>query len=114
MQRGRPDRSARTGTPAGQAPDPGSRTTRIIERVRSIPAGFVVTYGDVDPAAPRLVGRILATTHERLPWHRVIRADGSIPMGARQRDLLLREGVPMRGDRVDLRRARFAGDDHHA
>jgi hypothetical protein len=27
-------------------------------------------------------------------------------MGKRQRDLLIREGVPMRGDRVDLRRAR--------
>jgi methylated-DNA-protein-cysteine methyltransferase related protein len=82
------------------------RTTRILGRVRAIPAGFVRTYGDIDPKAPRLVGRILATTHERLPWHRVVRADGSIPMGGRQRELLLREGVPMRGDRVDLRRAR--------
>jgi alkylated DNA nucleotide flippase Atl1 len=82
-------------------------TTRIVGRVRAIPAGFVRTYGDIDPRAPRLVGRILATTHESLPWHRVVRADGSIPMGRRQRELLLREGVPMRGDRVDLRRARI-------
>jgi alkylated DNA nucleotide flippase Atl1 len=49
---------------------------------------------------------VLATTEERLPWHRVVRADGSIPKGARQRELLLREGVPMRGGRVDLRNAR--------
>jgi methylated-DNA-protein-cysteine methyltransferase-like protein len=83
------------------------RTTRIVGRVRAIPAGFVRTYGDIDPKAPRLVGRILATTHEGLPWHRVVRADGSVPMGRRQRELLLREGVPMRGDRVDLRRARI-------
>ena len=76
-------------------------------RVRAIPEGFVVTYGDIDPRAPRLVGRVLATTHERLPWHRVVRADGSIPMGRRQRELLLREGVPMRGERVDLRKARL-------
>ena len=76
-------------------------------RIRAIPAGFVRTYGDLDPKAPRLVGRILATTQEDLPWHRVVRADGSIPMGARQRRLLLQEGVPMRGDRVDLRQARL-------
>jgi alkylated DNA nucleotide flippase Atl1 len=87
------------------APDP--RTARIVGRVRAIPAGFVRTYGDIDPKAPRLVGRILATTHERVPWHRVVRADGSIPMGRRQRALLLQEGVPMRGDRVDLRQARL-------
>jgi alkylated DNA nucleotide flippase Atl1 len=83
------------------------RTTRIVGRVRAIPAGFVRTYGDIDPTAPRLVGRILATTHGGLPWHRVVRADGSIPMGRRQRELLLQEGVPMRGDRVDLRQARL-------
>ena len=83
------------------------RTARIVGRVRAIPIGFVRTYGDIDPRAPRLVGRLLSTTDERLPWHRVVRADGSIAMGKRQRELLLREGVPMRGDRVDLRRARL-------
>jgi methylated-DNA-protein-cysteine methyltransferase-like protein len=83
------------------------RTAVIVGRIRAIPAGFVRTYGDIDPRAPRLVGRVLSTTHERMPWHRVVRADGSIPMGKRQRELLLREGVPMRGDRVDLRRARL-------
>jgi alkylated DNA nucleotide flippase Atl1 len=89
----------------GNGPDP--RTARIVGRVRAIPAGFVRTYGDIDPKAPRLVGRILATTHEDLPWHRVVRADGSIPMGNRQRRLLLQEGVPMRGVHVDLRQARL-------
>jgi alkylated DNA nucleotide flippase Atl1 len=53
-----------------------------------------------------MVGRILATTHDNLPWYRVVRSDGTLTMGKRQRDLLIREGVPMRGDRVDLRRAR--------
>jgi alkylated DNA nucleotide flippase Atl1 len=85
----------------------GSRTERIVGRVRAIPEGFVRTYGDIDPRAPRLVGLILATTHEGLPWHRVVRADGTIPKGAKQRELLLMEGVPMRGDRVDLREARL-------
>jgi methylated-DNA-protein-cysteine methyltransferase-like protein len=75
--------------------------------VRAIPEGFVRTYGDIDPGAPRLVGRVLAETHEELPWHRVVRADGSIAKGRQQRELLLREGIPMRGDRVDLRQARL-------
>jgi hypothetical protein len=51
-------------------------------------------------------GHILATSHG-LPWHRVVRADGTIPQGQRQRELLLAEGVPMRGDRVDLDQARL-------
>src|SRR2546430_14677852 len=83
------------------------RTARIIRRVREIPAGFVRTYGDIDPRAPRLVGRVLATTHVGVPWHRVVRADGSIPKGKKQRELLVQEGVPMRGDRVDLDDARL-------
>jgi len=66
----------------------------------------VQTYGDIDSKAPRLVGRILATTHQDLPWYRVVRADGSIPKGKVQAELLRREGVPMRGDRVDLDQAR--------
>jgi methylated-DNA-protein-cysteine methyltransferase related protein len=90
-------------------PDPvdrASRAERVVERVRAIPEGYVRTYGDIDPRAPRLVGRILATTHN-LPWHRVVRADGTIPQGLPQRELLRAEGVPMRGDRVDLEQARL-------
>ena len=83
------------------------RTARIVARVRAIPKGFVRTYADIDPGAPRLVGHVLATTRERLPWHRVVRADGSAAMGAHQLERLRREDVPMRGDRVDLKRARL-------
>ena len=32
-----------------------------------------------------------------LPWHRVVRADGSLAVGERQRRLLEAEGVPFRG-----------------
>jgi alkylated DNA nucleotide flippase Atl1 len=87
-----------------------SRHDRIVARVRAIPVGFVRTYGDIDPVAPRLVGRVLATVHDDLPWHRVVRSDGSLPKGRRQRALLVEEGVPMRGDRVDLRLARMSSD----
>ena len=84
-----------------------ARAEEILERIRDIPPGHVRAYGDIDPHAPRLVGRVLSRYHrDDVPWYRVIRADGSIPKGARQRKLLEGEGVPMRGDRVDLDRAR--------
>ena len=84
------------------------RADRIIERIRAIPEGFVRTYGDIDPRAPRMVGLVLSRTHDDdIPWQRVVRADGTLPKGARQRELLLREGVPMRGERVDMNEARF-------
>jgi methylated-DNA-protein-cysteine methyltransferase related protein len=85
---------------------PQSRTERIVERVRAIPEGWVRTYGDIDPRAPRLVGLVLSKSHG-LPWQRVVRADGSLAKGAHQRQLLEREGVPMRGDRVDMDEARL-------
>jgi DNA-binding HxlR family transcriptional regulator/alkylated DNA nucleotide flippase Atl1 len=81
------------------------RAKRIIAAVRRIPRGHVRTYGDIDASAPRLVGKVLANTDEGVPWHRVVRADGSLPKGTRQRELLADEGVPMRGDRVDLQLA---------
>jgi alkylated DNA nucleotide flippase Atl1 len=102
----------RAGSRGTVQPDGGDlepRTARIVERVRAIPAGFVRTYGDIDPGAPRVVGLVLGRIHS-IPWHRVIRADGSLPKGAPQRELLLREGVPMRGDRVDLEKARLPAE----
>jgi alkylated DNA nucleotide flippase Atl1 len=92
---------------AGTESGPDARAHRILTRVRAIPEGFVQTYGDLDPASPRLAGRVLATTTETVPWHRVVRADGSVPLGRRQRRLLADEGVPLRGDRVDMARAHW-------
>jgi alkylated DNA nucleotide flippase Atl1 len=82
------------------------RTERIVERVRAIPEGYVRTFGDIDRANPRLVGRVLATNHD-LPWQRVVRADGTLPQGQAQHELLLAEGVALRGNRVDLTQARL-------
>lgn len=86
-----------------------SRAARVEAAVSAIPSGFVRTYGDIDPSAPRYVGHVLASTTATLPWHRVVRADGSLPMGPAQRRRLVREGVPFVGDRVDLKVARVAG-----
>lgn len=87
-----------------------ARARRILDAIRAIPPGFVRTYGDIDPHAPRLVGRVLATTDAEVPWYRVVRSDGTLAQGARQRALLRREGVPMRGTRVDLALARIPRD----
>jgi alkylated DNA nucleotide flippase Atl1 len=63
--------------PSREAPTPGARRAeRIMERVRAIPGGVVRSYGDIDPSPPRLVGHVLATTHEDLPRHRVVRESG--------------------------------------
>jgi alkylated DNA nucleotide flippase Atl1 len=87
--------------------DHEARIAEIIDRIRDIPPGHVQTYGDIDPDAPRLVGRVLSTTHEKdLPWFRVVRSNGTVAKGERQLDLLRKDGVPLRGDRVDLDRAR--------
>jgi methylated-DNA-protein-cysteine methyltransferase-like protein len=76
--------------------------------VREIPEGFVRTYGDVSPGAPRYAGSVLHEVDEPdLPWWRVVRADGSLAKGRRQRALLAAEGVPFRGERVDMSLARF-------
>jgi alkylated DNA nucleotide flippase Atl1 len=83
-----------------------ARVARILDRIRAIPDGAVETYGDIDRAAPRLVGRVLATTSHDVPWHRVVRADGSVAKGPAQLDKLRKEGVPLRGDRVDMRTAK--------
>ena len=62
------------------------REAQILKLIRSVPEGFVTTYGDLCPEAPRLPGRILSVTKEKdLPWHRIVRADGSFAQGERRR-----------------------------
>ena len=80
-----------------------------VERVRAvvaaIPAGKVLSYGEVADRAglrsARLVGRILAESHD-VPWHRVVRADGTpTPHLAVQQTALLRaEGVRFVNGRI--------------
>jgi len=60
-------------------------TERVIEVIRSIPAGKVMTYGQIarlagSPRAARQVVRILHSMSQNyhLPWHRVINSKGQI------------------------------------
>jgi methylated-DNA-protein-cysteine methyltransferase related protein len=72
---------------------------RVREVVLAIPPGEVRSYGQVAALAglrsPRLVGRILAEDGHDLPWHRVLRADGSCAphLVAEQSARLRTEGV---------------------
>jgi methylated-DNA-protein-cysteine methyltransferase-like protein len=84
------------------------RERRVLDRVRAIPPGFVRAYSDLDRGAPRFAGAVLAASDDpTVPWQRVVRADGSVPKGPRQLKLLREEGVPLRGERVDMRAARL-------
>ena len=86
----------------------GPRVEAVLARVRATPRGFVRTYGDVSPGSPRFAGAVLAVYYDRsVPWHRIVRADGSLAQGEQQRALLEAEGVPFRGARVDVRVVRL-------
>ena len=84
--------------------------------VANIKTGQVKSYGDVARAAgfprnARMVSRALRSSPAPLPWHRVIRSDGTLAfevdseMYRRQRDLLEQEGIIFRNNKVDLTKA---------
>ena len=91
---------------------PGSFRDEMIRRVvASIPRGKVASYSEVAatagfPLNHRLVVKILREAGERLPWHRVLGAQGDIRLkgeaALEQRRRLEMEGVHFRGKRVDL------------
>jgi len=88
---------------------------RILACVEAIPAGRVMTYGDiaeyVGASSPRIVGRVLALDDGSVPWHRVVRADGTPAphLFTEQRQRLLAEGVLFTGERVRLADYRWDG-----
>ena len=85
-----------------------TRRDIVLARIRDVPPGFVRAYSDVSPGAPRFAGTVLAGCDDPdVPWHRIVRADGSLAKGDRQRRLLEEEGVPFKGERVDMNVARI-------
>ncbi|TDQ58529.1 O(6)-alkylguanine repair protein YbaZ [Actinomycetospora succinea] len=90
------------------------RHERIRAAVAAIPEGCVATYGDVaaevGEASARLVGRVLSEDGSDLPWHRVLRANGSsAPQILDEQHARLRaEGVEIRDGRVVLANHRVA------
>jgi methylated-DNA-protein-cysteine methyltransferase-like protein len=92
---------------------------RVYDVIDAIPAGSVMTYGDVAEAAglnsARIVGRILSQGDEPVPWHRVVRADGTCAHHLQDEQLVLlrAEGVPIRGTRIVLAQARLDPGELH-
>jgi methylated-DNA-protein-cysteine methyltransferase related protein len=94
------------------APLISDRARRVLDRIRRVPPGFVTTYGDLCPEAPRFAGHVLSACDDPdVPWQRIVRADGSLAKGERQGRLLRAEGVPFRGGRVDMDVAWIPGDE---
>ncbi|MBI2524775.1 MAG: MGMT family protein [Candidatus Rokubacteria bacterium] len=88
--------------------------------VREIPAGRVVTYGQIAAllgrkGAARAVGKAMTRCPPGVPWHRVVNARGGISRRANvesmltQRILLQQEGVRVRGGIVAISRHRWGG-----
>lgn len=85
-------------------------TNCVLNVVKTIPSGRVMTYGQIaaicgHPTAARVVGQIAHFGDPNLPWHRVVNAKGGmangyVPNGPEfQAKLLKSEGVIV----VDLR-----------
>lgn len=89
---------------------------RVREIIASVPAGRVATYGGIAAVAglrsPRQVGWILREDGSDLPWHRILRADGTPAphLRAEQLELLRGEGVLAHGPKVPLRRYGWDSD----
>jgi methylated-DNA-protein-cysteine methyltransferase-like protein len=80
---------------------------RLLEVLRALAEGEVVSYGDVAevagfPGRARAVGNLLGATDEELPWWRVVNSVGRLVPGAEleQAALLRAEGVTVRAGHV--------------
>jgi methylated-DNA-protein-cysteine methyltransferase-like protein len=97
-------------------------TRRIVAVIQSIPRGKAACYRDIALAAgfpngARQVARLLHSMSEkyRLPWHRVVKADGFIALppdrgGSLQAGLLRSEGVEVSAAmKIDLKKYNALG-----
>jgi methylated-DNA-protein-cysteine methyltransferase-like protein len=107
---------------AAEKPDFDVWVENVWRVVQDIPRGCVLSYGEVARLAgsggsARRVSQALrrAPRALRLPWHRVINAQGmiSFPAGSeayrQQKSLLEKEGVVFIGGKTDLQRFGYAG-----
>jgi methylated-DNA-protein-cysteine methyltransferase related protein len=87
----------------------------VLDVVDRIPPGRVLTYGDVAElmgrGTGRTVGTVMSSYGREVPWHRVVQASGrpAEPHVEEALRLLVAEGCPVSGERVDLARARWDG-----
>jgi methylated-DNA-protein-cysteine methyltransferase related protein len=94
---------------------PQEYVEEVLSLVERIPEGKVMSYGAVADAladvsgrnSARQIGNIMAKHGGAVPWHRVVTSSGRTPPGHEQeaRQRLLSEGVPLKGEHVDMARA---------
>jgi alkylated DNA nucleotide flippase Atl1 len=115
---------------ASDVPELPDYAERVLQVAELIPAGRVMTYGDIaewlEEGGPRQVGRVMSMYGGAVPWWRVVRADG-VPLPGQELEALGHyhaEGTPLRGTtgagaasrreehipRIDIRRARWYGE----
>jgi len=100
-----------------------SKRVKIISAIRAIPKGKVASYGQIASIAGiarghRLVARVLREDNgvSKLPWYRVIRADGKCGMSKDSKSYLLQfsllkaEGVLAINGRIDIKRSQWKAD----
>ncbi|HYO99173.1 MAG TPA: MGMT family protein [Pyrinomonadaceae bacterium] len=96
---------------------------RVFEIVRRIPAGHVMTYGQLaeilgEGYTARTVGFVMHAADDTVPWHRVINAQGACSTGRvllplhKQQRMLEAEGIEFNArDRCDLGRYRWTPEE---
>lgn len=91
---------------------------RVLTVAERVPAGRVTTYGAIARAVgvggPRQVGRVMSLYGGSVPWWRVVRADGTLPLchDGESRARHLDEGTPLRASgQVDMRHAMWEPPD---
>ncbi len=93
-------------------------TEDVLDIIRMIPNGKVMTYGQIaayagNPRGARQVSRILhsMSLSHKLPWHRVINSKGTISLtgepGFIQGSMLANEGIPVINKKIDLKKYLF-------
>lgn len=115
----------------GEPEPPPEFIDQVMNMVREIPPGYVMTYGDIatiltaraefaglpEAYGPRMVGHVMSRFGSNLPWWRVIRSTGHPPRFHQEEALphYRAEKTPLKGDdedyRIDLKQARYRPDE---
>ena len=102
--------------------EPYVRRTGFVERVLDvvtlIPRGKVMSYGDIaeylGEGGPRQVAKVMSTYGNEVPWHRVLRSNGTCAeqVAIEQIALLRQEPVVFDSTRTRVRMAQSRWDGH--